>query len=89
MRYLAAFGPATVEDLQKWSGLNRLKDFVEEMKPLPRSYRDERGNARDRTLIMLSKEDRDTLTEEGERLVSFVEDEAKNHKVRFAEQTSS
>lgn len=165
-RYLAAFGPATVADIQKWSGLNRLKDFVEEMKPELRSFRDESGKelldlpdaplppadtpapvrfvpdydnlvlahagrrrmladeyrsriflsaARVRatflvdgfvqgawkiekskgtaTLVIepfltLSKEDRDALAEEGERLVSFVEDDTKGHEVRFAKQTS-
>ncbi|CAN5355460.1 winged helix DNA-binding domain-containing protein [soil metagenome] len=165
-RYLAAFGPATVMDVQKWSGLNRLKDFVKEMKPELRSYRDESGKelldlpdaplppaeipapvrfvpdydnlvlahagrrrmipdeyrsriflsaARVRAtflvdgfvqgawkiekskgtatlviepFIALSKEDRDALAEEGEQLVRFVEDGAKRHEIRFAEQTS-
>jgi hypothetical protein len=42
-RYLAAFGPATVQDLQTWSGLHKLKDAIAEMKADLRSYRDERG----------------------------------------------
>jgi len=42
-RYLAAFGPATVTDIQKWSGLVKLKDAVEKFKPELVTYRDEKG----------------------------------------------
>ncbi len=44
LRYLAAFGPASVKDIQTWSGLVRLKEPVEELKPELRIFRDESGN---------------------------------------------
>lgn len=166
-RYLAAFGPATVAGLQKWSGSDRLKVFVEEMKPGLRLFRDKSGkelldlpdaplppaetsapvrfvpdydnlvlahagrrrmiadeyrsriflsaarvratflvdgfvqgvwkienNRGTATLVIepfiaLPRKDRDALSEEGERLVRFVEDSAKRYEVRFAEQISA
>ncbi|MFC6019806.1 winged helix DNA-binding domain-containing protein [Plantactinospora solaniradicis] len=42
-RYLAAFGPATVRDMQVWSGLTRLAEVVERMGSRLVSYRDENG----------------------------------------------
>ena len=42
-RYLAAFGPASVKDMQMWSGLTRLQPFVDSLRPELKTYRDELG----------------------------------------------
>jgi len=42
-RYLAAFGPATVKDIETWSGLRGLKETLEAMKPDLVVYKEEGG----------------------------------------------
>lgn len=42
-RYLAAFGPASVMDVQAWSGLTRLREPVEAMRHRLRVHRSENG----------------------------------------------
>ncbi|MFN8530930.1 MAG: winged helix DNA-binding domain-containing protein [Anaerolineae bacterium] len=42
-RYLAAFGPASLMDFQAWSGLTRMKEAVEAVKPELVRYQTEEG----------------------------------------------
>ncbi|WP_328886252.1 winged helix DNA-binding domain-containing protein [Streptomyces sp. NBC_00316] len=43
LRYLGAFGPASVQDMQRWAGLTRLREAFERLRPQLMTFRDENG----------------------------------------------
>lgn len=43
LRYLAGYGPATVQDMQTWCGLTRLAEVFERLRPGLRTFRGEDG----------------------------------------------
>lgn len=60
LRYLAAFGPATLRDFQAWSGVAAAPGFLEDLRPKLVTVRDDRG----RELLDLPKAPRPDEGEE-------------------------
>ncbi|MFP5116381.1 winged helix DNA-binding domain-containing protein [Bacillaceae bacterium C204] len=44
LRYLSAFGPATIQDIQVWSGLTRLKEKIRQLLPQLIIFHNDQGN---------------------------------------------
>ncbi|BCP53195.1 hypothetical protein K32_18120 [Kaistia sp. 32K] len=68
LRYLAAFGPASVTDMQAWSGLTRLAGAVARLRPQLTEFRDEDGR------VLYDLPDAPRPGEDGEAPARFLPD---------------